>query len=79
MLPMTGAPAGRPSSPRTDPLTDRGWNRRVSIPLITTRISAGRGTSVAAIWRRSASETATTTSVRRAASPSSRRPASESG
>src|SRR5438270_459905 len=38
MLPMTGAPAGSPSSPRTDPLTDRGRNRRVSIPLITTRI-----------------------------------------
>src|SRR5207248_856542 len=49
MLPMTGAPAGRPSSPRTDPLTDRGWNRRVSIPLITTRVSAGRGTRLAAI------------------------------
>src|ERR1051325_5742148 len=79
MLPMTGVPAGSPSPARSDPLTDRGWKRRVSIPLITTWISDGRGTSVAAIWRRRASETATTTSVRRTASPPRRRPARDAG
>ncbi len=73
MLPMTIVDGGSPSSRRSAPVSGPGLNISVSTPLgiettLPAEIRRARGSS-----RARRSETATTTSVRRAAAPSSRR------
>src|SRR2546421_4546798 len=67
-LPMIGVTSSSASSRRTLAPPGRGPNRSVSTPFDTTRSRHASATPVAASCCASASDTATTTSVRRAAS-----------